>query len=41
LRDNKAREILHKLLATADIFPGKFPPPTRRSWASTYESWRS
>ena len=30
LRDNRAREILHKLLATADIFLENFRPPTRK-----------
>jgi len=37
LRDKKAREILHKLLATADIFLENFRPPTRQQLGLGYE----
>ncbi|HYJ16475.1 MAG TPA: CaiB/BaiF CoA-transferase family protein [Candidatus Limnocylindria bacterium] len=37
LRDKKAREILHKLLATADIFLENFRPPTRQQLGLDYD----
>jgi len=37
LRDKKAREILHKLLATADIFLENFRPPTRKQLGLDYD----
>ena len=37
LRDNKAREILHKLVATADIFLENFRPPTRKQLGLDYD----
>src|SRR5688572_31064505 len=38
LRDNRAREILHKLLATADIFLENFRPPTRQQLGLDYDN---
>jgi crotonobetainyl-CoA:carnitine CoA-transferase CaiB-like acyl-CoA transferase len=37
LRNQKAREILHKLLATADIFLENFRPPTRKQLGLDYD----
>ena len=37
LRENKAREILQKLLASADIFLENFRPPTRKSLGLDYD----
>jgi crotonobetainyl-CoA:carnitine CoA-transferase CaiB-like acyl-CoA transferase len=37
LRENKAREILQRLLATADIFLENFRPPTRKSLGLDYD----
>lgn len=37
LRDKKAGEILHKLLATADIFLENFRPPTRQQLGLDYD----
>ena len=37
LRDKKAREILHQLLATADIFLENFRPPTRQQLGLDYD----
>ena len=37
LRDKKAREILHKLLAGADIFLENFRPPTRKQLGLDFE----
>ena len=37
LRDKRAREILHKLLATADIFLENFRPPTRQQLGLDYD----
>ena len=37
LRDKKAREILHQLLATADIFLENFRPPTRKQLGLDYD----
>ena len=37
LREKKAREILHQLLATADIFLENFRPPTRQQLGLDYD----